>query len=173
MAVENILMIGNEMLRKKSEPVDFEVDPVEQYMRDLRDTLHHVQKEKKIGRAIAGPQIGYFKKIIYMETKKKKIIMINPRITQKSRETFDVWDSCFSADVAFFGKTTRYKAITVEYMDENGKSFQEEFTEDLSELFQHEIDHLEGILFTDRIIDNQIVMRSEWEKRYRTPGLGM
>ena len=159
-------MIGNEILRKKSERIDFAKDHVEQYIQDLRDTLYHIQKEKKIGRAIAGPQIGYFKRIIYMETEEKKIVMINPHIIKKSQETFEVWDSCFSADVAFFGKTVRHKAITVEYMNENREQRHEDFTDDLSELFQHEIDHLEGNLFRDHIIDNHIIMRSEWERLY-------
>jgi peptide deformylase len=167
MAKKRILMIGDKNLRKISELANFDKDPVEQYVQDLSDTLHHVQKEKKIGRAIAAPQIGYFKRVIYMEAAGKRVVMINPEITQRSQETFEVWDSCFSADVAFFGKTIRNKSITVEYMTENREKVQETFTDDLSELFQHEIDHLDGILFTDRIVDNQIIMRSEWEKLYR------
>ena len=166
MSKKNILMIGNEILRKTSDSIDFVKDNVEQYVQDLRDTLHHIQKEKQIGRAIAGPQIGYLKRIIYMETEEKKIVMINPHIAKKSQETFEVWDSCFSADVAFFGKTVRHKAITVEYFDEKQEKKHEDFKDDLSELFQHEIDHLEGILFTDHIIDNQIIMRTEWERLY-------
>ncbi len=169
MSKKNILMIGNEILRKKSVPVDFVKDPVEQYIQDLRDTLYHFQKEKKIGRAIAGPQIGYLKRIIYMETEKKKIVIINPQIIKKSRETFEVWDSCFSADLAFFGRTLRHRSITVEYVNEHQEQRTENFTDDLSELFQHETDHLEGILFTDRIIDNQIIMRSEWERLHQIP----
>ena len=157
-------MIGDEILRKKSAAVDFRTDPVGQYIQDLRDTLHHVQREKKIGRAIAGPQLAYMKRIVYMEAGGQKIIMINPRITSASQEMFEAWDSCFSADLAFFGKTLRHKTIAVNYFDENGTAVEEVFADDLSELFQHEIDHLDGILFTDRIIDNQIMMRSEWEK---------
>jgi peptide deformylase len=159
-------MIGNELLRKKTESVDFEKDPVDRYIRDLRDTLRHTQRKKRIGRAIAGPQIGCLKRIVYTETKEKRIIMINSRIVKKSPDTFEVWDSCFSADLAFFGKTLRHRAISVEYTNESGEQIRENFTDDMSELFQHEIDHLEGILFTDRIIDNQIIMRSEWEKLY-------
>jgi peptide deformylase len=166
MSVRKVLMIGNEFLRKKAESIDFVKDPVEQYIQDLRDTLHHIQREKRIGRAITGSQIGYLKRIIYMEAEEHKIIMINPQITQKSKEAFEVWDSCFSADVAFFGKTLRHKAITVAYINENHEEIHEVFTDGLSELFQHEIDHLEGILFTDHIIDNQIIMRSEWERLY-------
>jgi len=167
MSKKKILMLGNEILRKKSIPVDFVKDPVEQYIQDLRDTLYHFQKEKKIGRAIAGPQIGYLKRIIYMETEKNKIIMINPQIIKKSQETFEVWDSCFSADAAFFGKTLRHRVITIEYVNEHQEQRSEDFTDDLSELFQHETDHLEGILFIDHIIDNQIIMRSEWERLHQ------
>ena len=90
--------------------------------------------------------------------------MINPKITKRSDEKFDVWDSCFSADVAFFGKTPRYKEINVEYYDERQNQITAHFEDDLSVLFQHEIDHLDGVLFTDHITDNQIIMRSEWEK---------
>lgn len=164
MATKKILMIGNDALREKSEPVDLAEDDIAPFIQDLRDTLYDFQNKKQIGRAIAGPQIGYLKRIIYMEAKEKKIVMINPHITQKSEETFEVWDSCFSADVAFFGKTVRNKSITVDYINGKKEQVREKFTDDLSELFQHEIDHLDGVLFTDRIIDNQIIMRSEWEK---------
>jgi peptide deformylase len=56
MSVKSILMIGNEILRKIYKPIDFVKDPVEQYIQDLRDTLHHIQGEKKTGRAIAAPE---------------------------------------------------------------------------------------------------------------------
>lgn len=90
--------------------------------------------------------------------------MINPQIVMKSPETFEIWDSCFSADVAFFCKTVRHKTVEVSYFNEKQEQINEIFTGDLSELFQHEIDHLDGILFTDHMIENQIIMRSEWEK---------
>lgn len=77
----------------------------------------------------------------------------------------DVWDSCFSADVAFFGKVRRNQRIEVAYYDERQNRVLAQFDGDLSELFQHEIDHLDGVLFTDHIIDNEIIMRSEWEQR--------
>lgn len=164
MAVKTIFLIGNKKLREVSRPVDFNNDPVENYINDLRDTLLNFQEEKKIGRAIAAPQIGLPKRVIYMQKGDVKYIMINPVITYKSNQMFEVWDSCFSAEVAFFGKTLRHNEISVEYFNEKGEKFIDNFTGDLAELFQHEIDHLDGILFTDRIINNQIIMRSEWEK---------
>ena len=164
MAVKPVLMIGNPKLRKTSSNVVFEEDNVTAIVQDLADTLHHWQHVKGLGRAIAAVQIGYLKRIVYMETGGKRIVMLNPRIISHSEETMDVWDSCFSADVAFFGKVRRNQRITVAYEDEQQNNVVVEFADDLSELFQHEIDHLDGVLFTDHIIDHEIIMRSEWEK---------
>jgi peptide deformylase len=129
--------------------------------------MRRLRRAHGMGRALAAPQIGVHKRIVYMELLEaagKPIVMINPRITARSPETFRVWDSCFSADLSFFGKTERHRSVTVEYFDKKQNRIRAGFTDDLSELFQHEIDHLEGILFTDRIVDNQIVMRGEREK---------
>jgi peptide deformylase len=164
MTIKPILMIGNPKLRKTSSDVVFEEDNVAAIVQDLADTLHHIQQEKGLGRAIAAIQIGYLKRIVYMEAGGKRIVMINPRIVSRSEETMDVWDSCFSADVAFFGKVRRNQRITVAYYDEQRNNVVTQFADDLSELFQHEIDHLDGVLFTDHIIDHEIIMRSAWEK---------
>ncbi len=94
--------------------------------------------------------------------------LVNPKITWKSDETFEVWDSCFSFDVAFFVKTRRYQSIKVQYQNMNGEHCEEKFMGDLSELLQHEIDHLNGILATDHLLSNKdIMLRAEWEKRYK------
>jgi peptide deformylase len=67
--------------------------------------------------------------------------------------------------LAFFIETVRSREITVKYTDEKGQDITETFSDDLSELFQHEIDHLDGILATDYLKDTRkIIMRSEWEK---------
>ncbi|VFQ44595.1 peptide deformylase [Desulfoluna butyratoxydans] len=164
MTVRDILMLGNETLRKKSKEIDFERDNVEGHIADLRDTLRFFQKKEGIGRAIAAPQVGCLKRIVYLESEGRTIVMINPRIVSQSPETFDVWDSCFSADVAFFCRTRRHRSIHVQYWNQDREQINETFTDDLSELFQHEIDHLDGVLFTDHTIDHHIIMRSEWEK---------
>lgn len=160
--------MGNPKLREESsEIVDFDIE-LKEIVQDLKDTLTHLQKTKKIGRALAAPQIGYMKKVIYMQTPQRSFVMVNPKIRWKSEEMFNVWDSCFSFDVAFFVKIERHKSIKVEYQDEKGESKIEEFSDDLSELFQHEIDHLYGILATDHLKDvTQIIMREEWEGKYR------
>ncbi|MEW5996115.1 MAG: peptide deformylase [Candidatus Micrarchaeota archaeon] len=168
MAVREVLMIGNpELRRKSSEVINFD-DGLAKIVSDLRDTLTHLQKIKRVGRALAAPQIGHLKRAIYMQIPERTLVMVNPDIIQKSEEMLEVWDSCFSFDVAFFVKIKRHKKIKVKYFDEKGNLKTEEFEGALSELFQHEIDHLDGILATDHLKDNkQISMRQEWERRYR------
>lgn len=168
MAVKEILLIGNPILRKLSEDIIEFNDDLLETVTDLKDTLIDFQKRKLIGRGIAAPQIGILKKIIYLNLSNRSFALINPEIVWESDDTYEVWDSCFSFDVAFFVKTKRYRDIKVRYQDESGKSIEEKFSGDLSELLQHEIDHLHGILATDRMQSNKdIVLRKEWEERYK------
>jgi len=167
MAVKKVLKMGNPILRKKSEEIkEFDKD-LEEIVEDLKDTLIKLQQEKKTGRALAAPQIDYLKKVVYANLPDEEIIMVNPEITWKSSEMFYVWDSCFSMDIAFFVKILRHKKIRVNYTTPEGENIEREFTDNMSELFQHEIDHLYGIMATDHLKDNKnIIMRSEYEKKY-------
>jgi peptide deformylase len=165
MTTKPISMIGNALLRQRSAPIDFATDPVAQYIADLQDTLRHSSKQKDRARHCRAANWVSQKHHLYGNAG-HRLVMINPTVTHRSPETFEVWDSCFSADVAFFGKTRRHQAITVAYVNERQEQIHQEFVGDFSALFQHEIDHLAGILFTDRILDQQIIMRSEWEKLY-------
>ncbi len=167
MAIKKVLMIGNQKLREKSLNVTDFTGELLEVTQDLKDTLLYLQKEKNIGRALAAPQIGHMKKVVYYNSNYEEIIMVNPEIIWKSEEMFDVWDSCYSFDVAFFVNIARHKSIKVKYQDEKGKEKTKQFNDDLSELFQHEIDHLYGKLATDYLVDNKkIIMRDEWERRY-------
>lgn len=160
-------MIGNPKLRGQSADVSDFGENLHGIIQDLKDTLIHLQETKKIGRALAAPQISYNKKVIYYGLPEKPFIMVNPKITSKSKEKFWVWDSCFSFDVAFFVEILRHKKIRVEYQDENGESIVKEFVDDMSELVQHETDHLQGVLATDHLTDvKRIILRQEWEKQF-------
>lgn len=168
MAVKKIYQLGSEVLRKKSKKVENFDDELKEKVKDLKDTLLNFQKEYGIGRAIAAPQIGYHQRIVYYNKGDEKLLMVNPEIIEKSDVQFEVWDSCFSFRVAFFVKIKRAKKIKVKYQDINGQQYIEDFIGDLSELFQHEIDHLHGILATDHLEDNKnIIMREIWEEKYR------
>ncbi|HNX28934.1 MAG TPA: peptide deformylase [Syntrophomonadaceae bacterium] len=165
MAVKEVLMLGNPLLREVSDDVaDFNGELVK-IIKDLEDTLLFLQRSKGTGRALAAPQIGYTRKVILYKTPETKLIMVNPEIIYKSAEMFEVWDSCYSFDLAFYIKISRHVSIDVSYLDEKGKRKIYTFNDDLSELFQHEIDHLYGILATDYLNDNrQIMMKSELDK---------
>lgn len=167
MAIREVLMIGNPTLRKKSAKAKRGKE-LEGIVRELRDTLFHLQKTKRIGRALAAPQIGYLRKVVYFNLPDRSFAMVNPDIVWESKELFSVWDSCFSFDVAFFVKVKRHRKMRIEYEDIEGISCVEDFRDDMSELTQHEIDHLYGILATDHLRDpKKIMMREEWEKKHR------
>jgi peptide deformylase len=167
LTIKEVLMIGNPKLRENSSKVSDFGKNLHEIIQDLRDTLTHLQKTKKIGRALAAPQIGHMKQVIYYGLPVNPFIMVNPEITSKSDEQFWVWDSCFSFDVAFFVEILRHKKIKIKYQDERGDSHVKEFEDDMSELIQHETDHLQGILATDHLTDvKRLIMRQEWENRF-------
>ena len=161
-------MLGNPKLREKSsEVINFDVE-FKKNLLDLKDTLTYLQDTQRIGRAIAAAQIDIMKKLIYYQLPNKSFYIVNPKIIWKSEDLIDVWDSCFNFDVAFFVEIQRHKTIKVEYQDDNGNLVLEDFSNDISELVQHEIDHLHGILATDHLKDlKKIIMRSEWERRFK------
>ena len=166
--IKEILLIGNPLLREKSKDIVVFEDELKNHINDLKDTIIDFQKRKKIGRGIAAPQIGVLKKVIFLNLPDRSFALINPEIIWTSEETMDVWDSCFSFDAAFFVKIKRFKSIKVKYQNEIGESIEEVFSDDLSELLQHEIDHLYGILATNHLNNNKdIILRAEWEKRYK------
>jgi peptide deformylase len=170
MPVKEVLMIGNPALREKSKDIhELQGEDMHIILTDLKDTLTYLQEMKRIGRALAAPQIGYFKKVIYYQLEDKSFVMINPVISRRSKEMIRIWDSCYSFDVAFFVNIERHKEVTVEYFSEEGKKIIQDFKDFNSELCQHEIDHLYGILAIDHVDDlkNNIILRSEWEKRFR------
>ncbi|MFW9905641.1 MAG: peptide deformylase [Candidatus Thorarchaeota archaeon] len=167
MAIKEVLMIGNPKLREKSSKVSDFGEDLQRIIQNLRDTLSHLQEVKKIGRALAAPQIGHMKQVIYYGLPENSFVMVNPKITSKSETKFWIWDSCFSFDVAFFVEILRHKQITISYQDENGRPHVKDYDNDMSELIQHETDHLQGILATDHLTDiKRIILRQEWEKRF-------
>ncbi|MEK6973135.1 MAG: peptide deformylase [archaeon] len=165
MAVKKILLLGNKILRKKSKKVSLQqID--KKLIADLKDTLLDFRKKEGLGRGIAAPQIGITKRMLCIITKEFSGIMINPKIVKKSKKKIKVWDSCFSLKAAIFCKVLRHKEIEVEFFDEKGKKQKIAAKDALSELLQHEIDHLGGIMCTDLIKSTKdIIMREEWEKK--------
>lgn len=155
MAKREILILGNEKLYEISRPLF--VDAYEEAKRvaeDLEDTLDAFRVEKGFGRAIAAPQIGASVRMIFMKLDDVTRIFVNPCMEVLDGETFELWDDCMSLpglEVRVF----RYRSIRVTYRDIDWKIQSEIFEGDLSELFQHEFDHLNGVLAVQRAIDMQ------------------
>ncbi|HEY6952384.1 MAG TPA: peptide deformylase [Bacteroidota bacterium] len=164
MPVKEIALLGNPVLRKKCQPVkDVESAETRSCIADLRDTLAEFRSTHGFGRGIAAPQIGAPRQLLYINSDYVGAL-INPRITQRSKRTFTLWDDCFSfPDILV--KVERSYSIHVSFKDGEGTSRQLKASGALSELLQHEIDHLNGILAIDRAIDSRhIILRSEFKK---------
>jgi peptide deformylase len=116
---------------------------------------------------LAAPQIGSLLRIVYVNARGRSFFLLNPVIVDRSKEVFEVWDFCFSARASFLAQVSRNLRISVEYRDDTGERRHEEFEGYLSELLQHEIDHLDGILFIDHIEKPEtITMVEEWDKNH-------
>lgn len=164
MAVKEILILGNPILRERCSPVkDAQAEDVRSTIADLRDTLADFRSRRGFGRGIAAPQIGSTKRVIYIDFEYHGAL-INPTITKRSRKKFLIWDDCFSfPDILV--KVVRNYSLEVSFMNEEGKRKTLKAEGGLSELLQHEIDHINGILAIDRAIDSKhIILRSEYEK---------
>jgi peptide deformylase len=132
--------------------------------------LAHWRKITGYGRGIAAPQLGVGLRVIFLRLPgEEPWPIVNPAITQRSAEKIVVWDACLSF-LSIFMQVERHREITVRYQDLSGEWHEIRAGEErnLSELLQHEIDHLDGILAVDRITNMKTVCtREEFEKRYR------
>jgi peptide deformylase len=165
MSVQPILLLGNPVLRQKCRNVEsFRGDDLRRIADDLRDTLQDYRVTHGFGRGIAAPQIGISRRILFINAD-EPMALVNPRIVRRSRKLMSLWDDCFSLP-NLLAKVRRNLAIDVQYRDLEGKRHVLRAEGALSELLQHEIDHLDGILTIDRAIDSRhVVLRDEWEKR--------
>jgi peptide deformylase len=164
MAIKEILLLGNPVLRKKCVLVKNTDDPsVRQTIADLTDTLDNFRKQKGFGRGIAAPQIGAATRILVINID-RPMALVNPKIVSRSKTLMTLWDDCFSfPDILV--KLKRHSTVTVEYTDKDGAKHRLNTKGGLSELLQHEIDHLNGVLAIDRAIDSKhIILRSEYDK---------
>lgn len=162
--VREILLLGNPILRQKCERVkNFADSRFRGTVRDLSDTLADFRRRHGFGRGIAAPQIGVTENIVFINID-EPIVLVNPEITRRSRQMMTLWDDCFSfPDIMV--KLRRSARIRVEFRTAEGEKQTLDAEGGLSELLQHEIDHINGFLAIDRAIDSRhIVLRSEWIK---------
>jgi peptide deformylase len=154
MAIKEILLLGNPRLYDISEAVAKNgLNEVRAAAEDLHDTLLDFRKRFGAGRAIAAPQIGFMKRLVYMFLP-EPVVFINPRLENMSREMIEVWDDCMCFPELLV-KVQRHKACTVRFLDHDWNERVMTLTDDLSELLQHEYDHLDGILAVSRALDGR------------------
>lgn len=161
MAVRDILLLGNPLLNQPSELVQkAELSAAKAVGQDLHDTLMGFRAGHGWGRAIAAPQIGVLKRIIYLHVE-RPWLLLNPRLSGVSKETVELWDDCMSFPDLFV-RVRRRRSFTLAYLDEQWAEQTLAVEGVLSELLQHEIDHLDGVLAVSRAIDGtSFALRSQ------------
>ncbi|HWQ30438.1 MAG TPA: peptide deformylase [Negativicutes bacterium] len=155
MAVREILLLGDENLYRLCEEVRHEeLEKAGRIALDLQDTMVEFRKKYGFGRAIAAPQINEHVRMIYLNYDGNPKALINPRLEFIDDEKFEVWDDCMSfpgLEVRLY----RYRKCRVYYKNLDWEDCSLDFEGDLSELIQHEYDHLDGILAIQRAIDSK------------------
>lgn len=161
-----VLLLGDARLRQRADAVsdvgtpDFHADVAR-----LLATLAHFRRTHGFGRAVAAPQIGVARRVIAVDFGAGPFVVVNPEITWTSTGTFTLWDDCMSAPDLLV-RLRRARALTLRYQDVRGQPrVWERLDAAASELMQHEIDHLDGVLFTDHALDRDaLVLRAAFDQ---------
>jgi len=172
---------GDPVLRQRAKVVSIEEiasDKIQSLIANMRHTL----LEKNLGIALAAPQVGESLAVVIVAVRPQAhrpnaepfdLVLINPEITESTGDKEEMWEGCVSSGATnhacFFAKVPRYNKLKVRYHDENGKECEKVFTGLKAQIMQHEVDHLEGTLFVDRVEDTKTYMTySEYMKMLRT-----
>ena len=152
--LKKIIKLGDPRLYKVCDNVaPNEVTTLLPQIENLHQLVLNFRKIYGSGRAIAAPQIGLMKRIICLNTPQKKQTIINPTLTNLSEEMMELWDDCMSFPNLHV-RVKRHFSCTMNFVDENWEAQSWFLENELSELMQHEFDHLNGILATQRAINN-------------------
>jgi len=160
MGIRNIRKEDDEILKKRSKEVEVVDDKVRELIKDMMDTMHKYE-----GLGLAAPQIGILKRIIVIDLYEDGpcFALINP-VLEKTKGKQEVMEGCLSFPNTF-GKVERPEEVTVTGLDENGKKTTIKATGLLAQALCHEIDHLNGLVFIDKIIPGTLeVVTPEEEK---------
>lgn len=139
----NVVTYGNDILRAKAE----DIEEITQEIKDLIPKMYQIMHDS-MGVGLAGPQIGISKRIFVYDIGEGPHALINPRIVKSKGEVWGV-EGCLSIP-GLQGEVPRAERITVTGIDENGEHVKINAQDYLARVFQHEIDHLEGMMFIDR-----------------------
>lgn len=145
MADRKVVMMGDELLRKKSKPVRVFDEYLWNLLDDMKDTMHH-----KNGMGLAAVQVGILKRVIIIEANNMFVELINPVITKERGEDIEE-EGCLSVGT-MTGLVKRPMEVTVSAQDRYGYNFTITGEKYLARVLCHEIDHLDGVLFVDKMI---------------------
>ncbi len=146
MALRNLRLEGDEILRKKSRVIKNINDRIRVLSEDMIDTMI-----ENNGIGLAAPQVGVLKRLIVVDIEEDPMIMINPEILEKSGEQI-INEGCLSVPNKN-GDVKRPEQLKVKYTDLNGNSHTIKTEGLLSVVISHEVDHLNGVLFIDKVIE--------------------
>ena len=145
MAIRKIIFFDDEILRKKSKVVEVVDDKTRQILNDMADTMYNTEN----GGGLAAPQIGILKRLVVIDMGQGLIKLVNPKIIRQEGNQ-EVIEGCLSIP-DILGMLKRPAKVMVQALNENGEEIILTGSGDLAKCFCHEIDHLEGILFTDLV----------------------
>ena len=147
MAILKIVTKEDPILRKKSRPVDEITPRILRLLDDMKDTLH-----KASGAGLAAVQVGVLRRIVLVEVEEGELIeLINPEIVSASKERQEELEGCLSVP-GEWGITDRPMTVTVRALDRHGKPFEVTGSGLKARCFCHELDHLDGVLYTDKVV---------------------
>lgn len=157
MALTDLIPQDDPRLREVCKPVVWPDNSLESELEKLHSTLKEFRELNGFGRAIAAPQLGIMKRLIAMNIDDRQFALINPVLTWQSEQQQQVWDDCLSLPEIIV-HVRRNDSISLKFQNEQGEAIQwEHLSSEQAELVQHEVDHLNGILMTDRAIDSDSV----------------
>ena len=166
MAILPIHVLGSGVLREQAANVtDFD-DDLRKLVADMYETM-----DTALGVGLAANQVGVARRIAVIDADGHRFAMINPRITSRGTSTVGAEEGCLSIP-DLFGEVTRPEQVSFEAQDEHGKTFSLELTGLAARAVQHEIDHLDGILFIDYLspLKRQFAVR-KWKREHDGEGL--
>lgn len=168
-----ILTIGNDLLRSENSEVNLEYIKKEEFKNTIKDMKNSMNKNNGIG--LAAPQVGINKKFFIIRFPNNKFdinegfgkikIIINPKIIEKSKDKKSTEEGCLSIP-GVFAKVKRPSWIIAEWIDENNITYKQKLEGYDAVVFQHEYDHLDGVLFTDYLSKTE--SKSKKEIEYKT-----
>jgi peptide deformylase len=167
-----IARLGNPVIRQKAKPLsplEIQSENMRQLIRDMSETMN-----KNSGVGIAAPQVNVSKRLLIIDVPEHAkfpghevvplTVMINPEIEFISDKKFELWEGCLSVP-GLTGKVKRFENIRVTFIDVQGKRVIREFKGFPSAVVQHEYDHLDGIVYLDRMEDlSTLAFNEEFEK---------